>query len=597
MNPNLDLLISCQDLGITLTGQTLFSGISFGVHKGQRIGLVGPNGAGKSTFLRLLAGQETPTAGQVMRPKDCLIAYVPQERDFEDLSIAEVLKSVLSAKKFDSHEADTAVHITLGKFGFTDPSARAKSLSGGWQKRLSLAMACILDPDLLLIDEPTNHLDLESIVWLEGYLRRQLAAFIVISHDRTFLQNTVTKMMEIAPCYPKGLFAVDGSYDVFVRKSEEFLEGQMALQQSMSSKARREVDWLRSNAAARTTKQVARIQEANKLLVDLADVKKRNRTEDVQVQFQSTERETKNLLTIKSCSMTLGGKQLFTKLNLTLTAGMRLGIVGANGTGKTTLMKLIAGTLEPQEGTIKRAQDLKIVYFDQKREQLNPSDTIAHAIYPYGDTITFGGKAIHINGWGRRFGFMQDQMDRKVSELSGGQRARVCIARLMLQEADILLLDEPSNDLDIPTLEALEDSLCEYPGALVMITHDRRMMENVCTQIVGLGLLRDASELLAGYGQWESLLEASKKPKQVDAKPQAENASNKAKLSWKEKQFLDSIDSLITAAEAKVAAQQQATMDPKCKDIAAACAALATAQAELDKLFDTWQELENRKSS
>lgn len=576
--------------------QSLFTNLSFTVHTGDKIGIIGPNGTGKSTLLRILADRDNPDTGSVSRRQGLRIGYVPQESSFEDLPIESILLA-------DHPGDDNALKakILLSKVGFENPQQTANQLSGGWKKRLDIARALMDDPELLLLDEPTNHLDLEGIVWLENFLNRAQFAYLLISHDRYFLEKTTNKIIELDRCYPQGMFVVEGNYSVFVERKEGFLVGQKEQERSLASKARTELDWLRRSPKARTTKAQSRVQGAERVLEELADIKHRNKKPRVDLEFAATERETRKLLVAKNISKTLGDKQLFKNVDVTLSPGSRLGIVGVNGSGKTTLLKIMAGEITPDVGTVKLAEDLKLVYFDQHRAQVPMNATLREALSPNSDVVTYHGRSIHVNGWAKRFLFSPDRLELPVKYLSGGERARISIARLMLEPADILFLDEPTNDLDIGTLEVIEESLKEFPGAIVLISHDRCLMDRLCTGILGLGTGNEA-KLFADYSQWETSLRPVKvkedKPKttQQVQSPQATTAAKK-KLSWKEQQELEKIPAEIEKLEKKIQGLHAQLEDPSVASNGSRSMEIYTElgqiQTKLDSLFNRWEELEN----
>lgn len=594
------IFLTCEGISKSHGSTPLFKNISFSVFKGEKIGIVGPNGSGKSTFLKIISGLEKPTDGIVSPRRGLKIGYVPQESNFPDLSVEEVvLQQLKNDSSLEEHERSVQASITLGKLGFTDFDQSAAKLSGGWKKRLELAKALVLEPELVLLDEPTNHLDLEGILWLEKFLQQAQFTYLVVSHDRFFLENVTNRMVEFNKSFPSGMFNSQGSFSVYLERREEFLSGQEQYQRSLNSKVRREVEWLRQTPQARTTKSQSRVQEAERLIQELAQVKARNKKSTAKIDFVGSERETRKLLTATNIGKAYEGRQLFSGVNLTLSPGSRLSIVGMNGTGKTTLLRILSGQIEPDKGTLKFADDIKIVYFDQHREQLPPQITLREALSPTSDQVNYRGQSIHVNSWCKRFLFSPDRLDMPISQLSGGERARILIARLMLKPADILLLDEPTNDLDIPTLETLEESLEDFPGAIVLITHDRYMLDQVSNLILGLGT-GDENQYFADYQQWESYL-SRKTPAQAKASPEKAKASAPApgkKLSYHERKELESMEASIGKAEESVAALQQKLHDPALALDAAqlqdACALLNDAQVHLEKLYSRWQELEDK---
>ncbi len=588
------LLLNCQSLSKSFGTRTLFQDLSFSIFTKERVGLIGPNGSGKSTLLKILAGIEKANTGILSAKRGLKVGYVPQSCEFPDQTPEAVLLNALKDDERPGYEKELLAQTWLSKLGFTGDEASAQSLSGGWKKRLSLAEALILSPDVLLLDEPTNHLDLEGILWLEKFLIREAPAYILVSHDRYFLQNMVNRIVEINPVYPNGLFSIEGTYLNFLEKKEDFLKGQIEQERSLASKARKEVDWLSRSPKARTSKSKSRVGEAHELLSELSDVKGRNRQKKSDIDFTATFRETQKLLTAKNLSKTLGGRVLFQHLDFILSPGTRIGLMGPNGSGKTTLLKMIAGETPPDQGTIKQADALKIVYFDQHRMQLPSHMTLREALSPDGDFVTFHGQKIHINGWCQRFLFSTDILDMPLEKLSGGERARISIAHLMLQPADILLLDEPTNDLDIPTLETLEESLVDFPGAVVLITHDRCMLDRICTTLLALGN-PEQNELFADYTQWAASLKSasqSKKEKKTETK------SSKPKLSYAEKKEYDEIEGKILKLEEEVKQlnlQLEIPADPE--KLQTLCTKIGLKENQIEQLYIRWEELEKKSKS
>ena len=496
-------IISAQGLSKKYGSTPLFRDISFTVSSGECIGVIGPNGSGKSTLLEILAGRVKPDTGDVAVRKGTRLSCVTQISDFA------AGDTVLSVVETSMHEAGVPqseragrIAETLGRVGFTDRDVTATTLSGGWRKRLAIAEALVQQPDVLLLDEPTNHLDLAGIAWLEGLLRNAPFACVVVSHDRYFLENVATEVVELSKLYADGLLRVEGNYSTFLEAKELYLHAQRKEQAALANRVHTEIEWLRRGPKARTTKSKARIDKAHELIGDLADMNARTRSTSARIDFSATNRQTKQLITLDGVTCELGGRKLFKDLNFAVTAGMRVGLVGPNGSGKTTLLRLLRGEMTPTGGRIQRAEPLRMVYFDQSR-QLDPDLTLRRALAPDSDAVIYQGSVIHVAAWAARFLFDPEDLNQRVGKLSGGERARVLIAQLMLQEADVLLLDEPTNDLDIPTLEILEESLLEFKGALVLVTHDRYMLDRVSTMVLGFDGAGGA-ERFADYSQWDA---------------------------------------------------------------------------------------------
>ncbi len=593
-------LLSCQSISKTFGSRTLFEGISLTISEGDRIGLIGPNGAGKSTLLEILAGQLPVDAG-ILAPRKLLrLGYVPQEDSFEPAkSIEEIAHDVHLSGHLTEAERAESINSILGRAGFLDPGVKAGTLSGGWRKRLAIARELLKKPELLLLDEPTNHLDLEGVVWLEKLLKTGSFASLVVSHDRYFLENTTTTMLEINRLYPDGLFRVDGNYSAFLEKREQFLHAQAKYQESLENKVRREVEWLRRGAKARTSKSKARIDAAQQLMVDLSEVSARTATRSTQIDFTPTDRRTKRLVETERIAKAIGGRELFRDLSLVLSPGTRLGLLGPNGSGKTTLLRILTGEIEPDDGSVNRAEGVRVLYFDQAREQLDPQIPLRKALAPEGDSVVYRERSVHVAGWAARFQFRSEQLDLAVRHLSGGEQARVLIARLMLQPADVLLLDEPTNDLDIPTLETLEESLLDFPGAVVLVTHDRYMLDRVSTLIVGL----DGKGTAAAFSdceQWEAWIRsrvADNREGKPDARVQRP-AGKPAKLSYLESREYEQIETRLGQAEDRLRKAHQEMQNPQGSHDAAVMQAryneLLAAQALVDQFFERWAELESK---
>jgi ATP-binding cassette subfamily F protein uup len=598
-------LINVRSISKAFGSDPLFQNVSFTVSEGDRVGLIGPNGSGKSTLLRILAGTEDTDDGEIAVRKRIRLSYVEQESEFRPGdTVRSLVEAALQASAVTESERGTRFAETLGRAGFVDLEAEATALSGGWQKRLAIVQALVEAPDILLLDEPTNHLDLAGIEWLEEVLEQAGFACVVISHDRYFLENVATEMAELSRIYPDGLLRVRGRYSTFLEKKEEFLHAQSKRQEALENLVHSEIEWLRRGAKARTRKSKARIDKAGELMVELADLNTRSRSETAQIDFSATDRKTKRLIELQNVAYEIGGRRLFQGLNFIISAGLRVGLVGPNGSGKTTLLRLLRGEVAATEGEIRRAEKLRIVYFDQRRE-LDPTVTLRRALAPEGDSVIYQDRVTHVASWAAKFLFKSEQLNQPVERLSGGERARVLIAQLMLQPADVLLLDEPTNDLDIPTLEILEESLLEFRGSLVLVTHDRYMLDRVSTIVLGLDG-RGGAERFADYSQWETWQAEREQAAETTARvatraPSAGTAtSSKKKLSYLEAREYASIEERVAAAELVLDTKRVQYGDPSIATDSArlmsAHAELEEAQKEVDELYARWAELEKKQA-
>jgi ATP-binding cassette subfamily F protein uup len=604
-------IINTQGISKHFGANPLFQNVSFTVSEGDRIGLIGPNGSGKSTLLRILAGDVRPDSGEIAVRKRTRLSCVQQDSTFKSGdTVRSVVQSAMERAAVPESERGTRFAETLGRAGFEDLETEASALSGGWQKRLAIVEAVVQSPDILLLDEPTNHLDLGAIEWLEALLQAAPFACVVVSHDRYFLENVATEMAELNRTYPDGLLRVSGTYSRFLEKKEEFLHAQSKRQEALENLVHREIEWLRRGAKARTRKSKARIDKAGELMGELADLNARTRSGTALIDFSATDRKTKRLIELENVSCEVGDRKLFTGLNFVITAGIRVGLVGPNGSGKTSLLRLLRGESAPAEGEVRRADRLRIVYFDQTRE-LDPDVTLRRALAPEGDSVIYQDRVTHVASWAAKFLFTGEQLNQPLGKLSGGERARVLIAQLMLQPADVLLLDEPTNDLDIPTLDILEESLLEFQGSLVLVTHDRYMLDRVSTVVLGLdgqgGIGR-----FADYSQWERWLEERERPARSAVAKSSEKSSERAngdrarqgsgrkKLSYLESREYEAIEQRVAHAEDVLQAKRAQLEDPgivsDSERVIAAHAEMEEAQEKVDALYARWAELEKKKN-
>jgi len=601
-------IFNAQNISQSYGATPLFRSIAFTIEEGDRVGVIGPNGSGKSTLLQILSGAIEPDSGELAVRKYVRLSLVQQESHFAaGQTVRSVIESALERSAVPADERQARMAETLGRARLENLDAPAESFSGGWRKRLAIAEALVQQPDIVLLDEPTNHLDLAAIEWLEGLLQSASFASVVVSHDRYFLENVATTMVELNRVYPEGLLRVVGNYSKLLEEKEAFLHAQAKHQEALENRVHREIEWLRRGPKARTTKSKARIDKANQLIGELADLNARTRTPNANIEFSASERKTKRLIELQGVSFAIGGRTLLRDLSFVLTAGMHIGLVGPNGSGKTTLLRLLSRELAPDAGEIKTADGLQIVYFDQNRV-LDPDVTLRRAFAPDSDSIIYQDRVVHVASWASRFLFTGEQLNQPVGRLSGGERARVLIAKLMLQPADVLLLDEPTNDLDIPTLEVLEENQLEFRGALVMVTHDRYLLDRVSTTVIGLDGLGNAGSF-ADYSQWESWQEERQRgsktiTKSGDRDSASETSASipttKKKLSYLEARDYATLEQRIADAETKLKSARASCDDPA---IASDAERLIAAQIELDRsqtvvdeLYARWEELENKIS-
>jgi ATP-binding cassette subfamily F protein uup len=615
-------ILNAQSVSKQFGAKPLFKDISFTVGDGARIGLIGPNGAGKSTLLAMLAGQVEPDSGELAVRKRARAAYVPQDSRFAaGLTIRQVLEAALAAAHVNEAEREGRLRELAGRAGFESLDQEAAALSGGWRKRLAITEALVGEPEVMLLDEPTNHLDLSGIEWLEELLTSSSFAAVTVSHDRYFLESTSSEIIELNRVFAGGLLRVKGNFSRFLEEKQAYLESQTRQQESLRNQVRTEIEWLRRGPKARTTKSKARIDTANEMIGQLAAMDSRTTVNTAGIDFEASMRKTKQLVefTDVACDVpesaseagsSAAGRRLFTGLNFILTAGMKVGLVGPNGSGKTTLLRLLRGEIEPAAGSIRRAEALRLVYFSQMRE-LDESLTLRRALAPEGDGIVYQGRTVHVASWAARFLFTGEQLNQPVRNLSGGERARVLIARLMLEPADVLLLDEPTNDLDIPTLEILEENLLDFPGALVLVTHDRYLLNRVAGTVLGLDG-RGRTGRFADYAQWEDWIaeqddEQGKALRRADgsssiqttgtnsANPASSANSARKKLSYLEAREFAAIELRVEESDARLAAARDRVEHPEIATNAAALqealAELDLAQHENDALYARWAEL------
>jgi ATP-binding cassette subfamily F protein uup len=592
------VLLNLDKISKSFGTKALFTDLSLTVNDGDRIGIIGDNGTGKSTLTKIMVSLESADTGNIAIRKNLKTAYISQVSNYD--AHASVWDIVAKTAITDFKDADVKTATALSIVGFDDYTVKVNTLSGGWSKRLDIACGIVNEPELLILDEPTNHLDYHALAWLENFLNAARFTWVMVSHDRYLLENCANRIVEISKRYEGNIFQSEGRYDDFLEKHLQYIEQQNKLEAVMSNKVRAEIEWLRRGPKARRTKAKYRIDEAHNLIKELADLKERKQTSRTEIEFSASNRKTKVLVKIKNISKSFGDKHILKNFTANLTAGLRIGLLGGNGVGKSTLLKLLSKQIEPDAGSVEHADNLKIVYFDQARESLNLQKTVKQYLADGNDTVIFKDRPIHLVSWIKRFGFSPEQIDAPISALSGGEQARILIAKLMLQPADILLLDEPTNDLDIRTIEALEENLLEFGGLLVIVSHDRYMISRVCGLFIGF--TTDArAELFADYEQWEESLKTNKKVNAGNArKPDKDQKpkKEKTKLSYKEKLELQDVEKQIEILDEKIKSLEAQLADPKNFSdfilLHTLTQEIASDKEALDKFYHRWEVLTER---
>ena len=598
------ILINAFNITKSYGARPLFNEITFGIESGEHIGLIGPNGAGKSTLLKILAGKVHVDDGKLSVQRGLRVAYLEQTPTFSP--DATIFSTVLEGTD-DPYEweSQSLAHEIISKLGLeSDIETLITKLSGGWKKRVAIARELARKPDLFLLDEPTNHLDVESIRWLEDFLSTAPFATLTVTHDRLFLQRISNRIMELDRKNIGGLLSIQGDYAAYLDVKDQMVASQERREVILKNTLRRETEWLRQGAKARTTKQSARIQRAGDLKEEVEELGYRNLNRTARIDFQSGERLSKRLVESRKISKTFGDKKIFTDVTVYMGPGARLGLLGPNGCGKSTLIKTLLGQLKPDTGEVLRSDTLAVAYFEQNRETLNPNLSLHKTFCPSGDYVDFQGTPVHIRGYLDRFLFSKDQTEMQVGKLSGGEQSRILIAKLMLEKCNLLVLDEPTNDLDMATLNILEECLKEFQGAVLLVTHDRYFMDQVATQIVAFNPYPDSDGKLIPFSdlsQYESwcIDQEMRAKTQVKAAAQAASKSadgaKKKKLGFNEQRELDSMEPTIHKLEADLMKLTTESGSPEyitnAKKLAEIGSKMGEIQKEIDKLYARWSEL------
>jgi ABC transport system ATP-binding/permease protein len=591
-------LIGVHNLTKYFGPKLLFEGLTFSINEGERIGVIGPNGAGKSTLFKILSGEMDHDSGNVSVQRGLKRGFVEQVPAFaSDATIESTVGERLGSGGDRRKIQEMISRLELSQFS---PDTRVAELSGGWRKRVALARELCPEPGLLFLDEPTNHLDVESILWLEKFLSRSPCATVTITHDRLFLQRIAARIIEIDRRHPDGMLSVDGDYAHFLEVRADLLGAQQLQEEKLRNTLRRETEWLRRGAKARQAKQTARQNAAHDLADEVGDLTSRNRVREVKFDFSTTQKTPKKLIEAKGIEKSFNGQIVIPKLDLVIAHKARIGLMGVNGCGKSTLIQLLTKALPPDSGEVHHAERVQISYFDQTRESLDPQLTVLKTICPLGEKVDFAGGSVHVRSYLARFLFGYDQMERGVGSLSGGEQSRLLLARLMLKEANLLILDEPTNDLDLATLDSLCEVLSEFPGAIVLVSHDRYFLDQLTTQILAFGINSKGDPSLAklvGIEQWEEWhREQLNWRSSLSRGSRAMPVERPKKMNFQLQQELIQIPKLIEKAETRL--QELLEQNSAGSEKLAGSALLeysrllAEVQSEIERLYERWVELE-----
>lgn len=601
------ILIGVQQISKAYAHRTLFTDLSFSIESGQRIGLIGPNGAGKSTLMKILAGQLSPDTGRVSKQKGLRIGFLEQVPTFTEGCTIQSALLEASSDPYDWEEmarSDELISKLSLNEGASGPDTLVSELSGGWQKRVAIAREIMRQPELLLLDEPTNHLDVESIVWLEEFLASSNFATLTVTHDRLFLQRISTRILELDRRNEGGILSINGDYAAYTEAKANLMEAQESREVKLKNTLRRETEWLRRGPKARSTKQQARIERAGDLKSTVEDLNARNLNATVQLDFQSQGRSPKKLIEAKNISKSYNGVTVIPDISLLIGPKTCIGLLGANGCGKSTLIKMLLGTVAPDTGSVFLSDQLQVAFFDQNRESLDQKLTVLKTVCPSGEYVDYREQKVFAKSYLGRFLFDHEQMEGPVERLSGGEQARLLLARLMLQKANVLVLDEPTNDLDVSTLDILQDVLLEFNGAVILVTHDRYFLDHVASQIIAFGQDRKGQKELvtfSGLEQWEAWFEerrllAQKNETRGPIKPAAKTEGIKRKLSYNEQRELDTMEVNIHGFEAELQKLSLQVQDPKNSSRLGEISRLMNElQSKIDLLYKRWTELEALK--
>ena len=583
----------------------LLDGANLQVESGERVAILGRNGAGKSTLLQVVSGESAPDAGTVWREPGLRIGRLQQDAILrDDRTVFDVVADGLVLRHDEEPWIrDQRVEMVISRLQLP-AAAVASTLSGGWRRRVLLGRALVGEPELLLLDEPTNHLDIESMTWLETFLTDYRGAVLFVTHDRVFLQRVATRIVEL----DRGrLTSWPGDYATYLRRKEEWLDAEATRNEKFDKKLAQEEAWLRQGIKARRTRNEGRVKALLEMRAERA--RRRERAGLVTMAVDTAERSGQMVFEAEGVSKAFDGRTVIDGFSTRIQRGDRVGIIGANGAGKTTLLRLLLGDLTPDAGTLRTGTNVAVAYFDQQREQLDPERSVVDTVADGQTTVTIAGRERHVHGYLQDFLFPAERAQSPVKALSGGERNRLLLARLFTRPANVLVLDEPTNDLDIETLELLEAMLAEWQGTLLLVSHDRAFIDHVVTSTLVCSGDGRVEEFVGGYEDWlrqrraaEAGRTAATRPAPAAPVPEAVRVATAAKgkkLSYKEQRELDALPERIAALEAEQEQLNARITDPgfyaeTADAIHAALARVESLQAELLDAYARWDELDSR---
>jgi len=593
-------LLSLEDVTFGFSRPPLLEHVTLRVERGERIALLGRNGAGKSTLLKLLADEIVPDGGEVRRQAGVKVARLIQEvPSGHGGTVAEIVFA--GAGDLTDHDArwkaEQQADRVIARM-MLDPGAAFESLSSGLKRRVLLARTLVSDPDVLLLDEPTNHLDVESITWLEGFLSRFAGTFLFVTHDRAFMRRLANRVIELE----RGrLFDWTCDYDTFLKRKEEALEAEAKQEALFDKKLAQEEVWIRQGVKARRTRNEGRVRALEELRRQHAA--RRKAVGKVEMQVQQAEKSGRLVAEAKNVSFAYQERTIVRDLSITLMRGDKVGVLGPNGCGKTTLLRLLLGELTPSSGGVRHGTNLQVAYFDQLRASIDEEKTVQENVGEGAEQILIDGKRRHVIGYLQDFLFTPDRARSPARFLSGGERNRLLLAKLFTKPSNVLVLDEPTNDLDAETLELLESLLVDYGGTVLLVSHDREFLDNVATSVLafeGDGVFK---EYEGGYADWLRSKQSAETAAEEAPKPHAKAAAaaKPKKLSFKEQKELDALPKRIETLEAEQEGLHASMADPGFfrqdgAKIAEATARLTALQTELAAAYERWEALEGRES-